>query len=688
MENNYEITEEGFDSGVDSEMEDIIEQPESKYFAAKEGTQAASVLLEKAKTFYTRMESNNFIERIRNMWRAYHGYYGEDSHEIGFTGEQGELTELPVNHFRNLARHVYTIITSNRPVMDARAINSDYKSLAQTHLANGVLDYYMREKKLEEAIQKAAEHAVALSTGYIKLEWNATAGELYDVDPDTGEFNYEGEIEFTNPTIFDIVGDGTKDSWNNEWLLVRSFKNKHNLAAKFSKYAEKIQGLETKSDSTMSSIRYFSNDETDDIPVYEFFHEKTEAMPDGRYMLFLASDIVLIDTPMPYNKIPVYRIVPSEILGTPYGYTDMFDVYPLQEAINSQFSTIMSNHAALGVQNIFVPRGADLSLSVLEGGLNVIEGNAKPEPLNLTQTPAEIFNFLNLLVQTAETLSGINSVVRGNPEYSLRSGNALALVQSNALQFISGLQQSYIKMIEDVGTGLLQILKDYAQTPKLVALVGRNKRTLLKEFTGDMISNINRVIVDVGNPLARTIAGRVQMAEQMAQMGLIKNPNQYFQILSTGRLETAYEGEISELLLIKEENEMIMQGESVEAAFLDQHRMHILEHRALMADPKIRKDPASLQLVASHIQQHVDLLRNTDPDILQLINEQPLNPQQQSGSQQLPPGPIQAAQGQGNPSDMMNSPAAQGQMPQIAEATLPQPPGEFANQPVTPSQMV
>ena len=52
-----------------------------------------------------------------------------------------------------------------------------------------------------------------------------------------------------------------------------------------------------------------------------------------------------------------------------------------------------------------------------------------------------------------ETLSGVNSVARGNPEASLQSGTALAMVQSQALQFMSGLQQSYIQLIEDVGTG-------------------------------------------------------------------------------------------------------------------------------------------------------------------------------------------------------------------------------------------
>jgi hypothetical protein len=589
------------------------------------------------------------------------------------------------------------MITSNRPVMEARAINSDYKSLAQTYLANGVLDYYMREKGLEEALVRAAEMAIALGTGYVKLEWNSTSGEEYDIDPETGEFDYEGEIEFSNPSFLDVIVDGSKDSWDNEWVMVRSFENKHNIAAKFPEHAEAIKQLETKNKSDMTTLSVFSNDETDDIPIYEFFHKKTPAKPEGRYLFFLSEDLVLIDTVMPYKEIPVYRLVPADILGTPYGYTPMFDVFPIQEAINTLYSTILTNQSAFGVQNVYVPRGADLVINSLEGGLNVIEGNAKPEPLNLTNTPAEVFNMLTEMISAAETLSGVSSVTRGNPEYSLKSGTALAMVQSMSLQFISQLQQNYVRLIEDTGTGLINILKDYANTPKLVAMVGKHNQPLLKEFTGDMIDSINRVIVDVGNPLARTTAGRVQMAEQLTQMKLIKNPAQYFQVMNTGRLDVAFEGEESQLLLIKKENESMLSGEVTEAVFLDLHSMHIQEHRSVMDDPEFRKDPELMGRLANHIQEHIDFLRNTDPDILQLIGEQPLNPPQSADAPNLPPGPQQG--GQQGPPQGPAGPAAEMMTPQqgpgdvmrdAGEAAMPEqaaPPAPFNDLPVNPEEM-
>lgn len=644
--------------------------PGDEYFAAKSPDQLASILLGKSRSFFNLLESNAYLEKLNNMWRAYHGDYGSQGdygHKINFTGEQGEYVTLVVNHFRNIAEHMLNIITANRPIMEARAINTDYKSESQTYLANGILDYYMREKGLENCLKNAAEMAIVIGSGFIKLAWNATAGETFDADPDTGEIAYEGEIEFSNLSPFDVVVDGTKESWNNEWIMTRSWENRFNLIAKYPELASKIKGIPSKSTSQVYRLGLWSNDDTDDVPVYEFFHKRTEAMPDGRYVLFLDSDVILLDTKMPYRVLPVFRIAPSNIMGTPYGYSPMFDILPLQEGLNALYSTIMTNNNAFGVQNLWVPPGSDISVTTLAGAMNVIESQVKPESLQLTASAPETYKFVDELVKAAETLSGISSVTRGNPEASLKSGTALALVQSMSLQFMSGLQQSYIKMIEDIGTALINILKDFAKTPKIVALVGKNNRTFLKQFTGDDISAISRVVIDVGNPLSRTIAGRVQMAEQLLQMKAIDNPNQYFQVLNTGRLDSMYEGEMTQLLLIKAENERLMEGRQVKSVATDNHKEHILEHRTVLSDPDLRENLDLVKNVQDHIQGHLDFLRNTDPGLLQITNQQPLPPVQGPGQGQGAPQP-NAPGGPGGP-----PPPPQGQPHQGALKRSPNP---------------
>lgn len=612
------------------------------YFAAKEPNDAAEIILSKTQDWFNSLDTNGYLDKLRRVWAAYHGAYydsASESHQISFGGEQGELAQMGVNHIRNLAQHMHNMITSTRPAMQARSINTDYKSLTQTKLANGLLDYYMRDHRLEKFLKQAVEYSIVFGTGYIKLEWNATIGDVYDILEDGSEMR-EGDIQFSNLSPFDVMFDTNREDHEHDWVICRSFKNRFDLIAKYPEYEERILSLPTKSDKMSYSAFNFSYDETDMVSVFEFYHKKTEALPEGRYMLFLDKEIVLLDSPMPYKALPIYAIHAGNYLGTPYGYTPLFDLMPIQDAINSLYSTILTNQTAFGVQNILVPRGADVAISELSGGLNVIEANMQAGPiqaLNLTATPKEVFDFVMMLEKVMETISGVNAVSRGNPSDNLRSGNALALVQSMTLQFMSGLQASYVAVIEDVGTGIINILKDHAQIPRLATIVGKSNRTYLKEFTGDDLSSVSRVIVDVGNPLAKSTAGRVEMAEQLLQMQAIKTPEQYFSVINTGQLDVMTEDTQSQLFLIKAENERFINGEPVVAVFTDEHALHIKEHASVLSDPDLRLQPELLQAVSAHIQEHIELLRTTDPNTLMILGQQPLQqstpPQQQQMSQ-------------------------------------------------------
>jgi hypothetical protein len=193
------------------------------------------------------------------------------------------------------------------------------------------------------------------------------------------------------------------------------------------------------------------------------------------------------------------------------------------------------------------------------------------------------------------------------------------------------------------------------------------------------------------------------MAEQMLQMGLIKNPQEYFQVINTGSIETMYESDMNELLLIKRENEFMMEGKEVMADMLDTHQLHIMEHRTILSDPELRMDPTLRMTVQTHIQEHIDMLRMVDPDLLMLTGQQPLmNP----NMPQVPPpmaGPMAGpnvagggGQGMGNmmmpqsgmpqnPEDLIKGQGnlGGGQLP-----NMPTPPAPFQNLPTNPQDMM
>jgi hypothetical protein len=605
--------------------------------------------------FYRHPKTISMFDKMNRAYTAYYGVSttgaGQRSDRVSRVGSNGELAGLRVNHFRNLGQHMLTLCCSQRPTPQPISTNTDAKSIEQTILASGLLEYYSREKRVERILKKAAESAIVLGEGYIKDEWDETAGQPYDKD-ENERWIHEGDLKFTNVTPYDVIKDVYADSTESlDWLMTRTWLNKYDLAAKFPECADEIMAVPAMGAESVGRRLGWNQglNDGDKIPVFEFFHRKSDAVPDGRQTVFITGTI-LMDGALAYDVIPVRRIAPADHMGTPNGYTPMFDLLAMQEALDTLDTIILSNQSTFGTQNIVADEGANVSFEALAEGLNLITKapNKLLEALELCKTPAEIFEYRKQLISDMETLSGINSTVRGNPEASLKSGSALALVQSQAIQFSSGLQQSYAQLVEDVFTDAITILAQYAKTKRVVAIVGKYNRHMLKSFSGEDLTAIRRVVVDSGSALSRTLSGRIQIAQDLLQNNLIKTPEEYLSVINSGKLEPITEAQTRELNNIRGENELLADGDHegvVTAIDIDNHKLHITEHAAVLGSPEARTNPEVVQAVLGHIRQHVDLLKTVDPNLLMMLGQQslaapPPPPEQMAGGTPAkPPSP-------------------------------------------------
>jgi len=610
------------------------DNPLNKYFANATSEDIAGELMKKVEAYYLYLVTSGRL----SLWRrAYEYYYRplKKGAQLQKSGQQGEYTLINVNHYRNLLLHLKTMTVQQRPTFEPRAANSDYKSQAQTIVASGLLDYYMREKNLEDRIKTSVEHGLMFGEGFMTSEWDANSGDVHGVDPETKTEKRKGDLRYVNYTPDDVARDFTKKDPNkHDWYIFRDRRNRYTLMAEFPELADKIEKLGSSpgDDSKGESYRIDCKEieDTDDIPVYVFMHARTSAVPDGRRTEFLSPEITLLDGALPYKNIPVERLAPEEQVGTPFGYTVGFDLIAVQEGVDMLYSTVITNQSTFGVQNVMVPKGHDLSVTQISGGLNLIEYDAKlgkPESLNLTNTPKEIFNFIQQLEKVQETLSGVNSVARGNPEASLKSGAALALVQSQAIQFSMNLQQSYARFVEGAGMTTVEQLQEFATVPRVAMIAGKSQRSMMLQFKGSDISDISRVQVDLGNPLSRTTAGKVQMADTLLEKNLIDSADQYIQVMTTGKLDPMIEGVQAELLNIKAENEEMSEGREVVVMVTDDHRQHLLEHRSVLASPEARRNPQLIKTVTAHILEHLGVLSDpANAPLLAILGQQPIAP--------------------------------------------------------------
>ena len=235
------------------------------YFAADTSEKKVVYLEDRAAKWYGRMNNNGYMTRMITSWQFYYGFFENGGHDITFSGESGELLNLPVNNYANLARHIINFITGAKVAFMCKSVNTDRKSMVQATLGNNILNYYAREQNLQDVWDKALEFAVVMGQGFVLTEWDTTKGEKVEIPvPEESIFSYDeydrpldaegkvifptyeytGDISSRALSPLDVVYDYTKtDMRQNDWFIVRTFKNKYDLAAKFPDLADEILSI-------------------------------------------------------------------------------------------------------------------------------------------------------------------------------------------------------------------------------------------------------------------------------------------------------------------------------------------------------------------------------------------------------------------------------------------------------------
>lgn len=638
---------------------------DTNYWATLPTQELAAEVERKASAYYHALEGSGRLEVWRKAVQTYFGLdeYGEWKNSVAVTygGEQGELSMIRVNEFRSLVRHTLVLITGSRPAFQARARNGDYTSRLQAQLAESLIDYYMDEEQLEDVAVQVAEYALLLGEGWYGLTWDFRAGDPVAVSLEVDEqgqpvehTQYAGDVCAKALQPIEVIRDIQRPSAeDHDWIVVRHRVKRWDLIAQYPEHSEALRMADGQDMHLLwrTSSRSLTADRGEDfVTVYELFHARTPALPEGRYAL-IVGETVLQDTALPYDEIPVHPMMPATEIDTAFGYTTTWDLLPLQEALDSIMSAELTNQDAVGVINFWTSKLSDLSPRDLGGGLRVIESDEKPEILDHGSRGDAGMKLLDQVRDFMQSLRGINDTARGNPDPNVKSGAMAALLHTMASQYNSGEQRCYGRLLERVATALIRLLQTFADHPRLVEITGKTKAPALREFTGADLASVHRVAVDLGNAMTRTAAGKQELANQLvASFPDAITPEQYLEVMATGRLDPVYDAPRAKRNLVAQENEALLEGRDVKSMVTDDHQLHIQEHAALLADPEIRFQDDVVQRVVAHIMEHKQQWMGADPVILEATGQAP--PQAMAMMAPPPGGPP----GPGGPGAPMPNP--------------------------------
>lgn len=621
------------------------------YFAQRPDADVVRYLREKVKRYVDYLESHGHAERIRKS-QAYNsgGTLDNDQNctwRINRGGESGELLLNAENHYRAIGQSVVNLTTAQRPLVQFKARNSDKKAVSRAAVANELVESQLNEAGLEALLKDCCENAVFGTEGFTFTDWDPKAGPtkgrvVPDVD-ESGEPVMDetgvpgskvvempiGDVRIRLFDTFDVIRDVSAKSYRElTWKILRTWVNKWDLAARYPELEQQLASMKTGDEEDQLRGRWEHKDESDLVAVYEFYHERTPAVPSGRYVKFVGEHW-LEGGPLPFRKIPLARETPSELKGTPFGNSAQLDLLGAQETVNGLDSSMTTNQLGRGIGNLLVPDNANITIEQVATSMNAIkfQGELAPEPLAMPPTPPEFFQYKKDKIAAMEVISGINSVVRGSPSENVgadASGSKLALLQAQAVQNNNGLEKAHVQLIRDTAMNIVIVYRSFGGSEaRLVKTVGKMGAYKIKEFYPEDLNDIEDLTVDIGNPVTRQISGRMALADRLTELGLIRveNMRAYITLIREGTLDPLVEADEASMARIQEENEKLLEAEEGwqhRALITDEHWLEIPRHLSLLDNPDLRQPGGEVfqQKILEAVQEHLQLFKAMPPELV------------------------------------------------------------------------
>ena len=575
-----------------------------------------------------------------------------------FKGKQGELIQMLVPISRSLIRQIVGIVTKQnlyfRCLINPSADdNNDQSSniMEISRLGNSLAKDIVSKQNLDIKYANSIENGMITGMSFMYVRWRTDRGPIH-VKDEQGVQHFKGDLLITVPTVWDVNFDPTipdPDDWT--WVQVREIHNRWDLIAQMPHLKDEIMALP----NTRKAAGWFNiqasqcPSDDDNVYIWNAYHKPSPAMPKGRYIAYGSSRCVLYDGENLYGELPVYVSRPEAIPGTGLGYPFYSNLVPLQEMYDTCISSIGTNNAAFGVQNILAPRGANINSQAILGmnwvsytPMPGIPSGGKPEPLQLTQSAPETYKFCEMLKGLMLEISQVNAALRGDPPPQVSSGTAIATLTATAYETINSSAKSSRAMLHKAMMGGINCYRRFSSVERTLG-TSSGGQSVTTKFIGSDLDPIKGIELQEVNPMMNTLSGRMEIAKDVMAQGLVTNLKGYFAVMEGAPPEELYKNELGQEDLVNRENEALIKGEIVTTLNIDDHPYHIMMHSIPLNDPKVRLNKELSDRFLAHILEHDNLARNMDPFFAAMVATGKM-PQ---GGPPPPPMPAEAPQAPG-----------------------------------------
>ena len=454
-----------------------------------------------------------------------------------------------INHLADFVTQWVSRLTRYRPAVAIYPARAQQEDADDAKIAKNVLDYIWYVNNIDEKDQEFARQMKIFGEAYMYILWNPQKGDVHPDQVQARKNNQKVQVtdskgkpiltEKGDPMYIDKavhIGDveyKIDAPWHTfdmpcrsrdkiDWCIHWEVEDVEYLKAKYPDKADKIKpNLDI--NSLYTGYRLDTARLKSQIVTYTLYHRSTEFLEKGRYIKRV-KDVILENTDLPYEhgQLPyIYMAdidVPDQIRGSSF----FQQLFPLQHQINAVASLIYKALVLYAHPKYIVPDGS-VEFTQLLNESTIVSYSGGVPPNLLTQSPVagELFQYLNKLEETAEKLSGVFTMSRGQAPSGVRAAKALRVLeeQEDKRAYLTATKYNNIALVENAKKTLSVAGTYYDDSDgRLVNIVGKDNSYQVMQFQAANLTKPYHVRIENTTALSQSPAARIDEITELMQI--------------------------------------------------------------------------------------------------------------------------------------------------------------------------
>lgn len=501
--------------------------------------------------------------------------------------------------------------------VNVRPAGAEDADVNAARLSGKIIDAAMRDNSFATLAGKANFWSELTGTAFFKVVWDADEGE-------------SGGVKIAVCPPEEIFPDdiSAADVGSLRSLIHAKI---YPVEAVYELWGKKVESEDVDMYDFTGAARRVpeSSDEKEGyVLVIERYEAPSQSAPEGR-LVIAAKDTVLYSGPLPYingaggkRTFPFIRQTALNVPGSFYGMSLIERLIPVQRAYNAVKNRKHEYMARLAGGVYAVEDGSVDAESLEEEGMypgRVIvyrQGGSPPALMAPGSVPSEFRDEENRLLEEFRTISGVADVINvSGAELNSVSGYALSLLLEQEYSRMSVTTESIRAAVKEVARHILRLYRQFADKKRLVMIGGDSGEVEAVSFMGSDLGG-DDVVTETDSEMVESPATRKNMVLELLRYGLLGDENgrisnrnraKIIEMLGFGNWEAAKSCDEIHIKKAARENLEFSRGKSAEVGELDDHQLHIDEHRAFYAGGDV-SDKAK-KLAEEHVRKHKVMMR-------------------------------------------------------------------------------